>query len=248
MEKIDLSLVLPCYNEEPILEENVKRIMRLLDATKYSYELILIDDKSSDNTAKIAETIAFRNPEKIRAFFHGKNSGRGAVVREGIIAARGRIAGYIDVDLEVPEENILTHALAIDDGFDVAYANRITRMTITNFHRQVMHSAYVLLERILLGTIFNDTNAGCKFFNRKKILPVLAKTKDNHWFFDTEILARSREAGLKMKEIPALYITNRKSRSTVKVFEDTIYFIRKLFEFSKEMKKEKQGNQRQVLK
>jgi glycosyltransferase involved in cell wall biosynthesis len=231
----DLSVIIACYNEEDVLEENMKKITSLLDRTRYDYEIILIDDKSRDGTAEIIKKLV-KGSKRISGHFHRKNMGRGATVKEGIMLAAGKVAGYIDIDLEVPAENIISHALAIESGYDVAYADRITRVSITNFHRQIMHSVYILLSKAILGTGFNDTNAGCKFFNRKRIMPVLEKTKDPHWFWDTEILARSRKAGLKMKEIPALYITNRKSRSTVKVFSDTVYFIRKMIEFSREEK------------
>ncbi|MDO8428039.1 MAG: glycosyltransferase [Candidatus Diapherotrites archaeon] len=233
MEKIiDLSLILPCYNEESIFKDSMQTITQLLNKTKYNYEIILIDDQSKDNTPNLIKEIAKINPN-IEYRLHTKNAGRGGVVMEGLKIARGKIAGYIDIDLEVPVENILSHALAIENGYEITYANRITKFEWHNIHRHIMHSIYIGLQKFLLQTKFNDTNAGCKFFNREKILPILNECKETHWFWDTEILIRSYFHNLKLKELPALYIPNSHKKSTVKKMSDTWYFIKKTMEFRK---------------
>jgi len=226
----DLSLIIPCFNEGKTLESSLNSLLEFFKLLNLDFELILIDDCSQDDTKKIVEDFAKKH-KQVRAFYHKRNKGRGFSVKEGILKAKGRIVGFIDIDLEVPIESIIPHILAIQNGFDVTYANRITKPTILNIHRYFLHVAYIFLTKLLLGTPFNDTNAGCKFFNRKKILPILKKTKSNHWFWDTEILTRSYYAGLKMKEIPALYIRRCEKKSTVKIFRDTLYFIKNLLAF-----------------
>ena len=228
----DLSLILPCYNEEPVFKTSIERLIQLLNKTQYNYEIILIDDKSQDTTAQLIKELAQSN-SRIKYVLHQHNTGRGGVVMEGLKLAQGEIAGYLDIDLEVPPENILSHALAIENGYDVAYANRITKFEWHNIHRHLMHSVYIGLQKIWLGTPFQDTNAGCKFFNREKIIPSILQCKETHWFWDTEILVRSYFNKLKMKELPVLYIPNPRKKSTVKKINDTVYFLKKTFEFRK---------------
>ena len=229
---VDLSLILPCYNEKDVFENSIKRIDNLLENSGFSYEIILIDDKSSDNTRDLILKAAGKY-KNLRYFFHKENMGRGATVSDGIKKAKGRVAGYIDIDLEVSEDNILKHSNAILSGYDVTYANRKTVFNILSAHRTLLHHLYIGWTKFLLKTPFNDTNAGCKFFNREKILPILDKVEDSHWFWDTEILYRAYKAKLKMKEIEALYKKNKNKKSTVKTISDTIYFFRKLNQFRK---------------
>jgi len=232
---MDLSLVIPCYNEEGVFSDSIRRIIDLLKLSKLDFEIVLVDDKSTDGTRELIKGVA-RKEKRVSYCFHGKNEGRGAAVRDGIKRARGRVVGYIDIDLEVPESNILSHYLEIERGCDVAYADRTTSSSMGVHPRTFMHVLYIYLTRFLLRFDFGDTNAGCKFFNRKKIIPVLECVKDGHWFWDTEILFRSRQAGLRMKRVPAIYVRNRKKKSTVRVFSDTVYFIKKIFQFSREVK------------
>jgi hypothetical protein len=80
---------------------------------------------------------------------------------------------------------------------------------------------------------FHDTEAGFKFFNREKILPVINEVQDNHWFWDTEIMVRAFYHGLKMNEVPILFIRKNQKYSTLKTFSDTLYYFKKLLEFRK---------------
>ena len=226
----DISIILPCYNEETIFEQSMRKILNLLQKTKFNYEIVLVDDFSKDNTRELIKKTAAGN-KNIRYIFHEKNMGRGKTVSDGIRMASGRIAGYIDIDLEISEENILSHALAIEEGYDIAYADRITGLNMSNLMRHFLHAAYIMMVRVFLGFSFGDTNAGCKFFNRKKILPILEKVEDNHWFWDTEILLRGYGMGLKIKKIPVLYLKNEGKKSTVRTFSDTLYFMKKIMQY-----------------
>jgi len=97
MPPLDLSLVLACYNEEPLLVHSMREIVNTLEASRFTYELIFVDDGSRDRTreliAELAETYGSR--AQIRTIFHERNVGRGGTVQDGLLTSRGEIAGFI---------------------------------------------------------------------------------------------------------------------------------------------------------
>jgi len=90
---------------------------------------------------------------------------------------------------------------------------------------------YALAVKTLLKISIEDTEAGYKFFKRSKILPILSKVRDKHWFWDTEICVRAYWSGLKISEIPVLFIRRRDKKSTVKLIPDTYDYIKKIIKF-----------------
>ena len=94
---IDLSLIIPCYNEEEILVNNVRRIKDILDVAMVKYEIIFVDDFSSDRTSIIINSLVSEIINTGQSFI--KNMGRGKSVSDGIKASKGRVVGFIDIDL-----------------------------------------------------------------------------------------------------------------------------------------------------
>lgn len=231
------SIVLPCYNDELSIKPSTERIMNILNVLQYSYEIILIEDASNDNSKKEIKKLAKQYPKIIHAYYHDINVGRGGTVKEGILKAHGEIVGFLDIDLEVSENYLPAFIRSIDNGFDVATGTRIYKIDPSAILRFIGSLGYSILVRALLGLPFKDTEAGYKFFNRGKILKVLKSVKDKKWFFDTEILARSYMNNLKISEIPILFQRRPEKKSTVKLFRDSCLYFVKLLEFKNKMKK-----------
>jgi glycosyltransferase involved in cell wall biosynthesis len=237
-ENIDFSLVVPCYKEGPTLEDSVSQVFEILDETRWTYELIFVDDCSHDGTQEAIDRIVERYEDKnCLKIFHEKNKGRGGSVTDGIRASRGRIVGFIDIDLEVHARYIISMAIAIKNGADVASANRIYKLHPSLLHRHILSRGYIWLRNLFLGVRLGDTEAGCKFFDRKKLLPVLDECEDQGWFWDTEVMVRAHLNGLKIVEIPCLFIRRLDKKSTVRVFPDTIDYFRKLWKFRRTVNK-----------
>ncbi len=119
MPNLDLSLVIPCYNEELILRDSIREVIEILDNTRFNYEIIFVDDYSRDNTRQIINDIIDGYPDKnLSRIFHKKNTGRGGAVMDGIRVAKGEVAGFIDIDLEVHARYIPSCVLAIKNGFE----------------------------------------------------------------------------------------------------------------------------------
>lgn len=227
---LDLSLILACFNEGPTLKESLEKIENVLKDTNYSCEVICIDDKSTDSTLNIIEKFA-KNRLDWQIFFHDKNKGRGATVKEGMFRAKGEVVGYIDVDLEVSASYIPEFVRLIRGGADVAIATRVYKIAPYNLIRSLSTVIYVTISRLILQHSLKDTEAGYKFFSRRRILNVVEKCQDDHWFFDTEILIRSLDNKLKIGQIPVLFLKRQDKKSTVRLVSDTLKYLKALVEF-----------------
>ncbi len=228
----DLTLVVACYNEEPILEQSVAETLQVLDLLRTSTEIIFVDDASRDRTRELIDRIITANPQRaITKIEHAANVGRGGAVADGIRAARGRLVGFIEIDLEVHARYIPTCVQALESGYDVATALRVYKFYWGSLDRAVMSQGYRLLMRRLLGIPLLDTETGFKFFRREAILPILSQTRDVGWFWDTEIMARAHYAGLRIVEIPALFVRRFDKISSLNPVRDTLDYVGKLWRF-----------------
>lgn len=227
--KFDLSLVLACYNEAEIFTDSVKQILQVLDKTNWTYEIIFIDDKSTDNTVQLIKQTLRRYPRQhLSAYWHSRNQGRGATVAEGFLKAQGKVVGFIDIDLEIPAWYIPRFVEAIHGSIDGVIAHRIYDLNLPGLLRWVFSKGYVWLRQQLLPLPIADTEAGYKFFSRAKILPVVRRCRDRHWFWDTEIIARAIKSKLNLTEIPVVFIRREDKTSTVKLIPDTFKYLRQL--------------------
>jgi len=231
-EKYDFSLILPCYNEKEIFIDSLERIVRVLDDTCNTWEIILIDDASKDNTRQLIKAgLKKYSRRAIKAFFHKTNQGRGKTVMNGVAKAEGKIVGFMDIDLEIGEWYLPIFIKTIAMGADMAIAWRIYDFNLYSLPRWVSSKGYSILRKLMIGLPYKDTESGYKFFNRKKILPVIKKCRCKGWFWDTEILARAYQSGLKVKEIPVAFIKRADKTSTVKLIPDSFRYIKNLINF-----------------
>lgn len=232
MSSFDLSLVIPCYKDGEFLADSIHEIERVLKQTRYSYEIIIIDDCSPDGSAKVVEHVAHGNSH-IRYLVHEKNAGRGGTVVEGMKMAQGTYVGFLDVDLEVHCRYIPSMLAALEQGYDGATAYRVYKMQLipSMVYRAFLSIAYRKLVHALLQLPYKDTETGYKFFRREKILPVLNECECNGWFWDTEVMALSYYHGLKIQEIPCLFIRRWDKKTTVRPFHDSLDYWRELKKF-----------------
>jgi glycosyltransferase involved in cell wall biosynthesis len=239
MSRPDLSLVLACYNEAEHLEASVRALQGALARMRVSHELIFIDDGSRDGTPELLRKFGRERPE-YRIVLHERNVGRGGTVSEGIRMASGRIAGYLDIDLEVPACHLLSMMSLFDEGdCDAVIGRRIYRVHLTPFAlmRHTAHVVYKALAARLLPVPVSDSEAGFKFFDRDRIVPVLDGVRDVRWFWDTEVVVRAQRAGLRLRELPCLYSRNLDKTSTVRVVPDTLEYLRQLRRLKRELRR-----------
>jgi glycosyltransferase involved in cell wall biosynthesis len=218
---IDLTLLVPCFNEAAHLRRCVATVLETLENLNYRYEVIFIDDASADATRDILEEICAAQP-RCRLIACDRNGGRGAAVKRGFAAARGRIVGFIDIDLEIGAHYIAAMVHPIDRGeADCTVALRTNELSsVRAVVRAFISRTYQVIQQLALGLGIRDTESGCKFFDRAKAAAAVLGSEHDGWFWDTEVVARAVLGGLVVEEIPVLFRRGRK-RSTVRLGPDS---------------------------
>lgn len=229
------SLVLPCFNEAALFRDSVEKIIATLANSRYTSEIIFVDDMSHDGTQALIEKICSKY-DFCRAIYHPKNTGRGRTVADGIRVAKGKVVGYIDIDLEVSPIYIPDAvALILERHADVVIGQRIYRTNVVSIFREVLSRGYRSLAASLVATGGLDTESGYKFFNRTKILPIIGKIKHQGWFWDTEIIVFAKKAGLRIVELPVLFLRRTDKKSSVRIFHDMIDYLISLWRLKKRL-------------
>lgn len=200
---LDLSVVIPVFNEGKRLPKNLDKIISYLKKRNNS-EIILVDDGSSDKTWEIIEGYQkkFKN---IKAFKHHLNLGKGAAVKTGILKAGGKLVLMTDCDLSTPMEE-LESLLKYSDNYDIVIGSRRLKEKklgrMPEKYRTFLGDIYYELLRLVLLPSVKDTNCGFKLFSKKVIKPVFSRQLINRWGYDAEVLFIAHRLGFSIKEVP----------------------------------------------
>jgi glycosyltransferase involved in cell wall biosynthesis len=229
---IDLSLIVPCYNEAGHLRSNVRAMIEILETTPWSFEIVFVDDGSADDTRAVITEICATD-RRCRYVFHSANRGRGAAVKTGFSASTGRVTGFIDIDLEVHARYIPGLVNEIErHGADVVLGHRHFLLQQTGgLHRVALSWGYRRLTEVLLSLGLADSETGCKFFKRSTTAEIVLGCENDGWFWDTEVMARVRLANLRIHELPVLFLRRRDKATTVRPVRDSVGYLRALYDF-----------------
>ncbi|MEO8744772.1 MAG: dolichyl-phosphate beta-glucosyltransferase [Candidatus Dormiibacterota bacterium] len=203
-----LSVVIPSYNEEQRLPRTVEQVEEYLDARGDSYELILVDDGSTDGTRKVMEAAAARNP-RVRIETLPHNRGKGRALAEGVAAAKGTEILVTDADLSTPIEELEKLQAALDKGAGVAIASRAlkaSRVEISQpIYRVLMGKAFNLIVQVLLLPGIWDTQCGFKLFRADVARQAFAGLTTDGFGYDPEVLYRAKRHGVRIAEVPVVW-------------------------------------------
>jgi dolichyl-phosphate beta-glucosyltransferase len=203
-----LSVVIPCYNEEQRLPRTIEQIERYLEARAEPYEIILVDDGSVDGTRGVMEAAAARNPAvRLESLPH--NRGKGRALAEGVAAARGGEILVTDADLSTPIEELDKLQAALAAGAGVAIASRAirgSRIEVSQpFYRVLMGKAFnLIVQAVLLPGIW-DTQCGFKLFRADVAKEAFARLTTDGFGYDPEVLFRAKRSGVRIAEVPVTW-------------------------------------------
>jgi glycosyltransferase involved in cell wall biosynthesis len=229
---LDVSLVIPCYNEAPHLRASVSALCEILDATRFEYEVVFVDDMSADETRSVIEDICANTP-RCRYIFHEQNRGRGAAFKTGFVATTGEVTGFLDIDLEVGAHYVVPLVeLILHHGVDVATGHRHYLFRQTHaLHRAALSWVYRRVLRASLAPNVEDSETGCKFFRRSTATCVVLGSESDGWFWDSEVMARAVLADLRIQELPVLFLRRWDKKSTVRLVHDIAGYLADLHKF-----------------
>ena len=210
MGDIEVSLVIPVYNDRIALETAIPRSLRALEEITPGFELIIAEDGSTDGTPDLVREKAAADP-RIRLLHSDERLGRGRALTRAFGEARGGIVCYYDADLATDPGHLGELIGAIRGGSDIATGSRLLPKSDVRRTggREVASRGYNALVRVILGSRVHDHQCGFKAFNRQRILSLLPSVRATHWFWDTEVLVRGQRAGFRVTEFPVVWRTGR---------------------------------------
>jgi putative flippase GtrA len=221
-----LTVVLPAYNEADRIAGTVATITAELESRlgRGDFEIMVVDDGSTDATVTVAERAG------ARVVAQPANRGKGAAVRAGMLAARGRAVVFTDADLAYPPQVVLEVMDRVEDGWDVVVGSRrhedANTLVRARRLRELGGRVINLLTYLVLLGAFRDTQCGIKGFRRDIATVLFQRTRIDGFAFDVEIFLIAEQDRMSLSEV-AVSVRNR-SGSSVRVVGDTIIVLRDL--------------------
>lgn len=204
-----VSVVIPAFNEEHRLGASLNQIRQYFQELQTDYELIVVDDGSSDATLRVAYDFSreYSLGDRIKLLANSRNRGKGFSVRRGMLAGCGALALMTDSDLSTPIEEFEKLRREMTPGpCDVAFGSRDLPGSMIDLHqswfREHAGKGFNRAVRILTGLPFKDTQCGFKLFRMAACRPLFELQRIENFAFDVELLFIARRWGLVMKEIP----------------------------------------------
>ncbi len=207
-----ISLILPVYNEEKRIAASLKSIYHYLRSTGHTYEILIVDDGSTDRTL---ELIRFFSSDKkvIKIIALNRNIGKGGAIREGVRQAKGHFIFFSDIDLSVPMTTIPLFLDKLETSYDVVISSRRQAGSTIKMHqhplRQSLGHGFTKMASFTLGLNATDLTCGFKGFTYNAAKLLFSKSKINRWAFDAEIIFLARIYKLRTVEVPIIW-TNKK--------------------------------------
>ena len=204
------SLIIPAYNEE----KRIGEVLDILKANLKGYEIIVVEDGSTDNT----KNIALSKGVKVLSF--KKNRGKGFGVKMGFLSAKGNYIGFVDADKSLKPKYIKK---VFDNlkNCDVSIASRYLKSSKIRVNQPLLRRLAsrifnILIVRFMFGLKVHDSQCGCKAMKRDVALYLAKNTKSDGFEFDVEMLWKAKNKGYKILEVPVVWSHNKPSTFSLK--------------------------------
>jgi len=198
-----LSIIIPCYNEEKRIKNNLPRIINYLEKNQPDYELIMVIDLGKDKTSDIVKKITNK---KTRFIINKKRMGKGHAIRQGVLESKGDYIFFLDIDLSTPIEEFPKLFQYMND-YDIAIGSRA--LAQSKVKKRIDRKVLGIIGNFMIQTFLlkgiKDTQCGFKLFKKEPAKKLFSLQKNTGFGFDFEILFLANKLGYKIKEIPIIW-------------------------------------------
>ncbi len=222
-----LSVIIPCYNEGKRIGNTLKKIIEFFNNIKINYEIIVVNDGSTDDTKTKLQKIKEEHSNNvfINVINNNQNCGKGFAVKQGIMASNSEYIYFTDADLSTPIEEIVKFLERKE--YDIVIGSRAVKnskiLVHQPFYRELAGKVFNKLLKFILGLPYNDTQCGAKLFKSDVAKFVFSKTTINRFSFDAEVLFIAKKYKYKVLELPVVWSHSKNSK--VKFFVDGIKML-----------------------
>ncbi len=220
---MELSVIIPAYNEEKRIGKTIEALFMYLDKQKYAYEIIVVNDGSTDKTKDVVQTF---KQKKIKIIDNHGNKGKGYSIQQGFLAAQKAWILFTDADLSTPIEELET-CFRYASGADVIIGSRnlpMSQIVVKQpFFRSMLGRIFPFFVRLLLLPEIKDSQCGFKLFRKEVAQKVAEKQKITGFCFDVELLFLAKKFGCTIQEIPVTWSNDE--RSKIKVISDSFHMF-----------------------
>lgn len=219
-----VSVVIPVYNQAEKVAKALERIGRVLDELLVDYELLVVNDGSTDNTAEVLQRESLAN-KKLRVVAYTPNRGKGFAVKSGVMESQGDVILFTDGDLDISPEIISQYVRELATA-DLVIASKLHPLSKVQapFSRRFLSRGFNLLVRVAVGIKVKDTQSGLKAGNGDVLRMIFKVMLVKRYAFDVELLTIANALNLKIRELPIEINLDRrfKMRDVMRMFVDVL--------------------------
>lgn len=230
-----LSIIIPALNEEQRLPPTLSRIETFLEAQPFTAEIIIVDNGSTDDTAKFVQSYLTMHPRV--KLIQLAERGKGRAVKAGMLAADGDYRFICDADLSMPIDEVVKFLPPHDEGFDINIGTREgpgAERIGEPAYRHLMGRVNNLIIKIMALPDFEDTQCGFKMFSRKAAEDLFAVQLMHGIGFDVELLFIAKKRGYTVREVPITWYFDPDSR--MRLVQDSLNMLREIWQIRQNWK------------
>ncbi|MBA01679.1 MAG: hypothetical protein CL752_04625 [Chloroflexi bacterium] len=208
-------LVIPCYNEEHVLENTIDQVVPFMQQNfNFQWKIIIADNASTDATFKIAKKLEQKYKNQVVAM-HIPLKGRGLALKNAWLTSDAEVCGYMDVDLSTDLADLKKLVEPFNLGIaDITYGSRLSSQSKTSrgWKREIISRSYVFILNFFARLQVSDAQCGFKAISTEVARDILPLIEDSGWFFDSELLIVAQHNSIRILEVPVTWTDDPDSR------------------------------------
>ncbi len=211
-----ISVVIPAYNEQDTIVDIITEIDSIFKKLYDDYEIIVVNDKSIDNTLNITEELS-KKIKTLKIISNEKNLGKTKTVIKAFNTINTDILSFIDADYQYNPKDLPSIIQKVIDGYDICSGNRKNRMD--SIYRKIASRSFNLFNRLVFNIQLDDVNCGLKAMRKDIFNKITIDYLNARWFIDTELLAKATHSNFKITQIDIDHSHRKKGSSKVNIMK-----------------------------